>query len=111
MEVHMATQVKVETEADLEKLISDYGPSKYQDIVRAMQWARHLRRQEEFRNVPMAELIDRSLFDVVSGKVKVPEIETAVKADQEFEEKMASKRADEPRKPRKEVREDKPSKE
>ncbi len=105
----MATQVKVDTEADLEKLISDYGPSKYLDIVRAMQWARHLRRQDDFRNIPMAELIDRSLFDVVSGKVKVPEIETAVKADQEIEAKMASKRSDEPRKPRREV--EKPSKE
>lgn len=107
----MATQVKIDTEADLEKLISDYGPSKYLDIVRAMQWARHLRRQEEFRNIPMAELIDRSLFDVVSGKVKVPEIEVAVKADQEYEEKMASKRTEEPRKPRREVKEEKPSKE
>lgn len=94
------THAKVEKEADLEKLISDYGPSKYLDIVRAMQWARHLRRQEEFRNVPMAELIDRALFDVVSGKVKVPEIEESVKADQLIEERLASKRAEEPRKPR-----------
>lgn len=105
----MTTHVKVEKEADLEKLISDYGPSKYLDIVRAMQWARHLRRQEEFRNVPMAELIDRALFDVVSGKVKVPEIEESVKADQIIEEKLASKRSDEPRKPR--AKEDKPAKE
>jgi len=94
------THVKVEKEADLEKLISDYGPSKYLDIVRAMQWARHLRRQEEFRNIPMAELIDRALFDVVSGKVQVPEIEESVKADQLIEERLASKRSDEPRKPR-----------
>ena len=98
----MTTHTKPEAENDLEKLISDYGPSKYRDIVRAMQWARHLRRQEEFRMVPMAELIDRSLGDVVSGKVKVAEIESAVKTDQEIEEKLASKRSDEPRKPRKE---------
>ena len=100
------THAKVEKEADLEKLISDYGPSKYLDIVRAMQWARHLRRQEEFRNIPMAELIDRALFDVVSGKVQVPEIEESVKADQLIEERLATKRSDEPRKPRAE----KPSK-
>ncbi|MBI4350755.1 MAG: hypothetical protein HY550_04905 [Elusimicrobia bacterium] len=98
----MTTPAKVEREADLEKLISDYGPSKYLDIVRAMQWARHLRRQEEFRNVPMAELIDRALLDVVSGKVKVAEIEESVKADQLIEESLASKRAEEPKKPRKE---------
>ncbi len=105
----MTTHVKVEKEGDLEKLISDYGPSKYLDIVRAMQWARHLRRQEEFRNVPMAELIDRALFDVVSGTVKVPEIEEAVKSDQVIEERIASKRSDEPRKPR--VKDEKPAKE
>ncbi len=98
----MTTHVKAEGEADLEKLISDYGPSKYLDVVRAMQWARHLRRQEEFRNVPMAELIDRALFDVVSGKVKVPEIEESVKADQLIEDKLASRRSDEPKKPRSE---------
>ena len=100
MEDTMTTHVKVEKEADLEKLISDYGPSKYLDIVRAMQWARHLRRQEEYRNVPMAELIDRALFDVVSGKIKIAEIEAAVTADQALEEKLFSKRSYEPRKPR-----------
>lgn len=105
----MTTQTKTETANDLERLISDYGPSKYQDIVRAMQWARHLRRQEEFRNVPMAELIDRSLLDVVSGKIKVSEIEEAVKTDQEIEEKLAAKRADEPKKLR--AKEEKPAKE
>lgn len=107
----MTTHTKTkETEADLEQLISDYGPSKYNDIVRAMQWARHLRRQEEFRNIPMAELIDRSLFDVVSGKVKVDEIEAAVAKDQEIEEKLAAKRSDEPRKPRA-AKDEKPAKE
>jgi len=107
----MTTQTKTENGADLEKLISDYGPSKYNDIVRAMQWARHLRRQEEFRNVPMAELIDRSLLDVVSGKIQVAEIEAAVLSDQELEERQAAKRSDEPRKPRKEPKEEKPAKE
>jgi hypothetical protein len=106
----MTTPVKTETDNELEKLISDYGPSKYNDIVRAMQWARHLRRQEEFRNVPMAELIDRSLLDVVSGKVKVAEIEESVKTDQAIEEKLAAKRSDEPRKPRKESLDEKPAK-
>ena len=36
----MKTQVKLESDADtLEKLICNYGPSKYTDIVWAMQWA------------------------------------------------------------------------
>lgn len=107
----MTTQTKTEKKQDdLEKLISDYGPSKYQDIVRAMQWARHLRRQDEFRNVPMAELIDRSLLDVVSGKITVEEIEEAIKKDMAMMEKLEAKRGDELRKPRA-VRDEKAAKE
>jgi hypothetical protein len=94
----MATQAKVESSAEvLDRLISDYGPTKYNDIVRAMQWARHLRRQEEFRNIPMAELIERSLLDVVSKKVSEAEVEKSVKDDQAIEEKLMEKRADKPR--------------
>lgn len=100
-----------ETEADLEQLISDYGPSKYTDIVRAMQWARHLRRQEDSRTMTMAELIDRALFDIVSGKVAVPEIEAAVKTDMELEEKLASKRSDDSKRLRRENKEDRPARE
>ena len=105
----MTTQPKVENSAELlDRLISDYGPSKYQDIVRAMQWARHLRRQEEFRQIPMAELIERSLLDVVDKKVTVAEIEKYVKEDQAIEEKLMAKRPD---KSHKESGEGRPSKE
>lgn len=105
----MTTQAKKEKEkeADLEQLISDYGPSKYHDIVRAMQWARHIRRQEESRGMTMAELIDRALFDIVSGKVKVDEIEAAVKADMAIDEKLSSRRSDEPKRIRKDSKEEK----
>ncbi len=108
----MTTQPKnIEKEADLEQLISDYGPSKYQDIVRAMQWARHLRRQEETRGLTMADLIDRALLAIVDKKVTVNEIEAAIKSDMEIEEKLASRRTDDSRKLRREPREDKPSRE
>ena len=91
----MTTHAKVENSAELlDRLISDYGPSKYQDIVRAMQWARHLRRQEEFRQIPMAELIERSLLDVVNKKVTMAEVEKSVKDDQAIEDKLVSRRAD-----------------
>ena len=91
----MTTHAKVENNAEvLDRLISDYGPSKYQDIVRAMQWARHLRRQEEFRQVPMAELIERSLLDVVNKKVTAAEVEKSVKDDQAIEDKIVSRRTD-----------------
>ncbi len=105
----MTTQAKTkEHEADLEQLISDYGPSKYNDIVRAMQWARHLRRQEESRGLTMAELIDRALLDVVGKTVTVEDIETAIKSDMELEEKLSARRGEEPKKLRKEAKEEKP---
>lgn len=106
----MTTQPKPkEKEADLEQLISDYGPTKYRDIVRAMQWARHLRRQEDSRGVTMAELIDRAMLDIVDNKVTVEEIEAAVKVDMEIEEKMAARRPDDSKRVRREPREEKPS--
>ena len=89
----MKTQVKLESDADiLEKLICNYGPSKYTDIVWAMQWAGHLRRQEEFRNMPMAELIEKSMLDAISGKVARGEIEAACRKDQEIDDNLSSKR-------------------
>lgn len=106
----MTTQAKTKAkEADLEQLISDYGPSKYNDIVRAMQWARHLRRQEESRGMTMADLIDRALLDIVDGKITVAEIEEAVRKDFEIDEKLASKRSDDTKKPRREAKEEKPA--
>jgi hypothetical protein len=106
----MTTQAKVENSAEeLDRLISDYGPTKYQDIVRAMQWARHLRRLEEFRQVPMAELIERALLDIVGGKVNVAEIEKAVAEDQAQEERLAAKRSFD--KPARESFDDKPARE
>ena len=119
----MTTHAKTEKKSDLEQLISDYGAQvpgkeektakdelKYRDIVRAMQWARHLRRQEEARSMTMAELIDKALFDVVNHDIQVDQIDEAVKKDAEIEEKLAAKRSDEPRKPRA-VKDEKPAKE
>ena len=89
----MKTQVKLESDADtLEKLICNYGPSKYTDIVWAMQWAGHLCRQEEFRRIPIAELIEKSMLDVISGKVSCEEIETACRTDQEIDDNLSTKR-------------------
>lgn len=98
----------------LDKLISDYGPSKYQDIVWAMEWARHLRGKEEYRRLPMAEMIEKAMLEVISGQVNSEQILNAissspapVKAVKEEEKKPASKAADkkeddEPKKAKKE---------
>ena len=89
----MKTQVKLESDAEtLEKLICNYGPSKYVNIVWAMQWAGHLRRQEEFRHIPMADLIEKSMLDAISGKVPREEIEAACRKDQEMDDNLSTKR-------------------
>lgn len=89
----MKTPVIPENDADiLEKLICNYGPSKYHDIVWAMQWAGHLRRQEEFRHIPMADLIEKSMLDAISGKVTREEIEAACRKDQEIDDNLVVKR-------------------
>jgi hypothetical protein len=119
----MTTHPKTEKKADLEQLISDYGALapgkdektskdelKYRDIVRAMQWARHLRRQEEARSMTMAELIDKALFDVVNHDVKVDQIDEAVKKDAEIEDRLSTKRPDDSKRIRKEPRDEKPAK-
>ncbi|OGR77818.1 MAG: hypothetical protein A2X32_00125 [Elusimicrobia bacterium GWC2_64_44] len=119
----MTTHTKTEKKADLEQLISDYGSLapgkeektskdelKYRDIVRAMQWARHLRRQEDARTMTMAELIDKALFDVVNHDVLVDQIEEAVKKDAEIEDKLSTKRSDDSKRIRKEPRDEKPAK-
>ena len=104
----MKTQVKLESDADiLEKLICNYGPSKYTDIVWAMQWAGHLRRQEEFRHVPMAELIEKAMLDAISGKVPRAEIEEACRKDQEIDDNLSVKREEPAQKPKKETAKDK----
>ena len=60
----MTTHAKVENNAEvLDRLISDYGPSKYQDIVRAMQWARHLRRQDAYRSVEYFHVIPGAFYE------------------------------------------------
>jgi hypothetical protein len=53
----------------LDKLICDYGPTKYLDIVWAMEWARNLRTREDCRQLPMAEMIEKAMLEIVSGQV------------------------------------------
>ncbi len=80
-------------EMNLEKLISDYKGGKYKAVVLAMNWANHLKFSEEFRLMPMAEIIEKALRDVLGGKVKEEEIIQAVKKDEEIKvERLAEKK-------------------
>jgi ketol-acid reductoisomerase len=111
-------EIKKREGALLDKLICDYGPTKYQDIVWAMEWARYLRGQEEYRHLPMAEMIEKAMLEVVSGQVTSEMILKAIngapapaKAEKTDEKKPAAKAADkkekeaEPKKEKKEKKE------
>ena len=51
--------------ADIEKRISDYGPTKYRDLVLAMRWTKSLRAQNATAGMTMTEIIDKALIDVL----------------------------------------------
>jgi|GEM_PF-3524085 len=63
------SEMKMRESELLDKLICDYGPTKYLDVVWAMEWARNLRTREEYRHLPMAEMIEKAMLEVVSGQV------------------------------------------
>lgn len=88
-----APEIKNDSDT-LDKLICDYGPTKYHDIVLAMEWARHLRWDEMARNLPMAELIEKAMLEVISGQVKPRTITAATEKDTAVIEKVAEKKED-----------------
>lgn len=93
----MTLEMNSETEL-LEKTICDYGTSKYKDLVVAMKWARVIKRQEENRNLPMAQLIDKALLDIVDNRVTEEQVDEAMaKLVAAAAEREASPRRREPR--------------
>lgn len=86
-----AAEIKNDAET-LDKLICDYGPTRYRDVVWAMEWARHLRWDEMARQLPMAELIEKAMLEVISGQVKPNSILTATQKDTTVVEKVAEKK-------------------
>ena len=109
-------EMKLRESALLDKLICDYGPTKYLDIVWAMEWARHLRVKEEYRHMPMAEMIEKALLEVISGAVTSEQIVAAAygapaaAAAKTEEKKPAAKKEEEPKKEKKEAKEKKETK-
>ena len=67
-------EMKMRESELLDKLICDYGPSKYLDIVWAMEWARCLRGREEYRQLTMAEMIEKAMLGVISGEINPEKI-------------------------------------
>ncbi len=86
---------EIKNNEDLEKLISDYKGGKYRATVLAMKWANHLKFSEEFRLLPMAEIIEKALREVLSGDVSEEEIIKASKRDEEIKlERMTEKKSE-----------------
>ncbi|PIS47051.1 MAG: hypothetical protein COT17_05290 [Elusimicrobia bacterium CG08_land_8_20_14_0_20_51_18] len=83
-----------EENINLDNVIADYGPSKYNDVVLAMLWATHLKFTEEYRLKPVAEIIDVALKDVVSKKVTEEEIKEAVGKDNQIKMERISEKKD-----------------
>jgi len=108
-------EMKMRESALLDKLICDYGPTKYLDIVWAMEWARHLRVKEEYRQMPMAEMIEKALLEVISGQVTSEQIIAATygapAAPAKTEEKKPADKKEKDEEPKKEKKEAKDKKE
>lgn len=84
---------KVETDSELlDRLISDYGPHKYNDLVHAMQWARHLRHLPENKDKPLSELIEKAMIVIAKNEVTIEQIRKAVVDDAALDRRMAQKR-------------------
>ena len=76
----------------IEKLICDYDGSKYEVTMLAMKWARHIKKLEEYKSQPMADIIEVAIRDVLSGKVSAEEVSKAVSKDMAIEEALLNKR-------------------
>ena len=93
---------KVETDSELlDRLISDYGPHKYKDLVMAMQWARHLRHLEIcgkdgskslLEPKPLSELIEQAMISIAQNEVTLEQIRQAAIDDEAMDKRLAQRR-------------------
>lgn len=68
-------RIPKDEEVPLEKIIANCNGSKYNLVIMASLWAKHLKKLEEFRNAPTAEIIANSIRQVLSGKVSWKDID------------------------------------
>jgi len=94
----MTTKEQAKKASDnLDNLVSDYAGDKYQLVIFNSMWAKHLRKQEEFRHQPHSEVIKAALLQILRGEVTGEEIlkisaeETVAAAD---EKKTFSKKTE-----------------
>ena len=88
----MSPKAKSKGNVSIEELICDYNGSKYEVTMLAMKWARHIKKLEEYRDQPMADIIEVAIRDVLSAKVTPEEVMKAVSKDVAAEEAFLNKR-------------------
>jgi len=59
----------VEPELSIEQTILEHQTGKYEVVPIAAEWARELKRRQEFQHLTIAELLEAALKDVLGGKV------------------------------------------
>lgn len=83
----------------LEELVLDKAKEKYLLVPLAAEWAKELKKSEEFRHMTQNEILDKSLEDVISGAItweKLKKVAAASAANgSEGEEEAAKKKKDE----------------
>lgn len=53
----------------LEELILDKARGKYGLVLLASQWAKEIKKMEEWRHLTQIELIEKALHDAISGEI------------------------------------------
>ena len=66
---------KTQHEPSLQELILNTSIQKYKLIPVTIRWMRELEKQEEYKGLSHTELLDTALKDILSGKVKIEDIE------------------------------------
>lgn len=97
----MSTGQKEPVNENLDKLISDNELSKYKVTVMASQWVRHLRKQEAYKNLPMSEVLEIALKDIITGRITNEKIREVQLKDMVNIEKLLVKVEEAPKKEKK----------
>lgn len=62
----------------LEKLLLDRSQKKYNLVPIVSAWAKHLKQGEECKLLPLAQLLDRALRDILTGQAADKELKEAL---------------------------------
>ncbi|MFH1618932.1 MAG: hypothetical protein ABIG11_03420 [bacterium] len=80
-------QIKKEEEQSLEKLVADAQGSRYGLVHITSLWAKHLKRQEEYRNAPISKILDEALKEILTEKVSWEHVREIAEKEAAVQEK------------------------